>query len=267
MWCVCAQGRNAKVSLSVHRVRQVSGWARATVELWDARGLSDALPWSLCSLSCPPGLEVSRLFSWFPPPSEGGNGQLRGFCYWMKSPWCVVNAEIKILARVLANRLQLVISDLIGPEQNYSVKGRSIQDNLHLVREVLEGIKDDTKAALINSDQYKAFDRVNHRLLKTVLETAGFKPEFCKWVSMLYHKPQAVLQMNGESSESFALKRSVRQGCTLLPLLYVLALEPLLRKLRDKKANPALRGVLFAGRVRTKVSGYSNNITVFVSRR
>ena len=41
---------------------------------------------------------------------------------------------LKILAWVLANRLQLVISDLIGPEQNYAVKRRSIQDNLHLVR-------------------------------------------------------------------------------------------------------------------------------------
>ena len=40
--------------------------------------------------------------------------------------------QLKILARVLANRLRLVISDLIGSEFNYAVKGRSIQDNLHL---------------------------------------------------------------------------------------------------------------------------------------
>ena len=53
--------------------------------------------------------------------------------------------RLKILARALANRLQLVNSDLIGPEQNYAVKERSIQDNLHLVRERL---KDDTEAAL-----------------------------------------------------------------------------------------------------------------------
>ena len=62
----------------------------------------------------------------------------------------LLNTELKILAWVLANRLQLVISHLIGPEQNYAVKGRSIQDNLHLVCEVLEGLQDDTKATLIN---------------------------------------------------------------------------------------------------------------------
>ena len=47
----------------------------------------------------------------------------------------LLNTELKILARVLANHLQIVISDLIGPEQNYTVKGISIQDNLHLVHE------------------------------------------------------------------------------------------------------------------------------------
>ncbi len=51
------------------------------------------------------------------------------------------------------------------------------------------------------------------------------------------------------------------------PLFYVLALETLLHRLRDGTANPALRGVLFAGCVRTKVSTYADDITVFVSNR
>ena len=90
--------------------------------------------------------------------------------------------------------MQLVISDLIGPEQNYAVKGRSIQDNSHLVREILEEIKDDDPAAVINLDQSKAFDRVDHQFLATVLENAGFEPEFRKYISILYHNPQAVVR-------------------------------------------------------------------------
>ena len=42
-------------------------------------------------------------------------------------PITMLNTKLKNLAQVLANRLQLVISNLIGPEQNYAVKGRSIQ--------------------------------------------------------------------------------------------------------------------------------------------
>ena len=182
-------------------------------------------------------------------------------------PITLLNTELNILACVLANRLQLVISDLIGSEQTFAVKGRSIQDNLHLIREVLEGIEDDTEAALISLDQSKAFDRVDHRFLATVLETAGFKPEFRRWISMMYHNPQAVVQVNGRRSRVFAVERSVRQGCPLSPLLYVLALEPLLRRLRDRTKNPALRGVPFAGPLTARVSAFADDITVFVSRR
>ena len=182
-------------------------------------------------------------------------------------PITLLNTELKILARVLANRLQLVISDLVGPEQNYAVKGRSIRDNLHLVRQILEGIKDDTKAALINLDQSKAFDRVDHRFLAAILETAGFKPEFRKLISILYHNPQAVVQVNGWRSGAFAIERSVQQGCPLSPLLYVLALEPLLRRFRDRGDRPALRGILLSGSVRAKIFAFADDITVFVSRR
>ena len=148
-------------------------------------------------------------------------------------PITLLNTELKILARVLANRLQLVISDLIGPEQTFAVKERSIQDNLHLIREVLEGIEDGTEAALISLDQSKAFDRVDHRFLATVLETAGFQPEFRRWISMMYHNSQAVVQVNRRRSEVFAIECSVWQGCPLSPLLYVLALEPLLALFRQ----------------------------------
>ena len=84
----------------------------------------------------------------------------------------LLNTELKILARVLANRLQVVISDLIGPVQTYAVKGRSIQDNLHLILEVLEEIEDGPEAALISLDQSKVFNRVDHRFLASVLKTA-----------------------------------------------------------------------------------------------
>ena len=120
---------------------------------------------------------------------------------------------------------------------------------------------------LINSDQPKAFGRVDHRFLGTVLETAEFEPEFRKWIRIMYHNPQAVVQVNGKRSRAFAIERSARQGCPLSPILYVLALELLLRRLRDERASPALRGVSFAGCVGAKFSAYADDITVFVSRR
>ena len=103
--------------------------------------------------------------------------------------------------------------------------------------------------------------------MASVLETGGIQPEFRRWISKIYHNPQAVVQVNERRSTAFAIERSVRQGCPLSHLLYDLALDPLLRRLRDEGANPALRGVPFAGLLTARVSAFADDITVFVSRR
>ena len=101
----------------------------------------------------------------------------------------------------------------------------------------------------------------------TVLETAGFQPELCRWISKMYHNPQAVVQVNGRRSTALAIERSVRPGCPLSPLLYILSFERLLCRPRDEGTNPALRGVPFAGPLSARVSAFADDITVFVSCR
>ena len=81
---------------------------------------------------------------------------------------------------------------------------------------------------------------------------------------MMYHNPQAVVQVNGRRSRVFAIERSVRQGCPLSPLLYVLALEPLLRRLRDERTSPSLRGVPFADPLTARVSAFADDISVCI---
>ena len=92
-------------------------------------------------------------------------------------PITLFNTELNILVHVLANRLPHVISDLIGPEQTYAVKGRSIQNDLHLICEVLKRIEDGMESAPISLDQSKAFDRVDYRFLAAVLEIQTGVPQ------------------------------------------------------------------------------------------
>lgn len=75
---------------------------------------------------------------------------------------------------------------------------------------------------LINLDHSKAFDRVDHGFLRSVLEGAGFNPGFHKWISTLYTRLTAVVEVNGMRSEPFIISRLVHQGCLLSPLFYVL---------------------------------------------
>ena len=72
--------------------------------------------------------------------------------------------------------------------------------------------------------------------------------------------------MNGKRSGSFAINRLVLQDYSFSSLLYILALEPLLHRLRVVKANLALIGVPLVGRIWARVSAFADDITVFVSR-
>ncbi len=176
-------------------------------------------------------------------------------------PITLLNAEFKILAKVLANRLALVVEKLVGEAQTCAIPGRSIHDNLHLVRYIIERVsnKPGFGRAMINVDQSKAFDRVDHRYLAAVLRAAGLGPVFRGWIASMYSGICSVVKLNGHLSEPFQITRSVRQGCPLSSLLYVLTLEPLLRKLE------ASGGILLELGCTRAVSAYADDVTVMVS--
>ena len=108
-------------------------------------------------------------------------------------PLTMLNTDLKILAKILANRLQTVLPSLICPEQTCAVKGRTIQDSLHLVCTIVEKV--DGNAALINLDQSKAFDRVDHAFLEAVLSSAGFGVDFRTWIRLLYASPGVMVEV------------------------------------------------------------------------
>lgn len=64
----------------------------------------------------------------------------------------MLNTDLKLLAKVLANFLKVLLLSLIVPEHSCAVKGRSIQNNLHLIRLIKEQV--DSEVALINLLQY-----------------------------------------------------------------------------------------------------------------
>ena len=164
-------------------------------------------------------------------------------CY---RPISLLNVDYKIISKVLSSRLSNVLPNIIGLDQTCSVKGRSIFDNLHLLRNVIDYIEQkDIGACFISLDQEKAFDRVSWSFLLDTLTAFGFDNAFLKWVKLLYTDISSSVIVNNHISDSFSIQRGVRQdGCPLFPLLYIICYEPFANKIRNLDE---IRGIKIPG--------------------
>jgi Reverse transcriptase (RNA-dependent DNA polymerase) len=74
----------------------------------------------------------------------------------------LINCIMKIISKLLTERLSILMDDLIAPTQTAYIKGRYIMDNVVYAYEDLHTIhKKKIKSVLFKLDFEKTFDRVN----------------------------------------------------------------------------------------------------------
>ena len=176
-------------------------------------------------------------------------------------PISLINSDAKIIAKVLARRLEKYLPLLSDPDQNGFVKGRQA---FHSIRRVLNIIHEKTETpdtAVLSLDAEKAFDRVEHRYLLDVLARFGFGSYFSNWIKVLYNNSVASVTTNNILSKPFNLSRGTRQGCPLSPLLFVLAVEPLAIAIRN---NQSITGIKIYN-TEHKIGLFADDIVVFLS--
>lgn len=67
---------------------------------------------------------------------------------------------------------------------------------------------------------------ISYDYLFSVLSKFGFGNKFMKWVHVLYNRIISAVKCNGRVTSYFNVERSVRQGCPLSAMLYVLCAGP-----------------------------------------
>ncbi len=187
-------------------------------------------------------------------------GDIKNLKNWR--PISLLNVDYKIISKVITLRLSSVLHHVIDPDQTCSVPGRSIFSNLFLLRDIFYYIElTDEPAILVSLDQEKAFDRVDRTFLMDLLCDLGFGPVFCKWIQTFYFGAHMRIILNGYLTEKIFLRRGVRQGDPLSPLLYVICVEALANLVRSA---PNIHGFLLpgAGGKCAKTHLYADDTTV-----
>ena len=77
-------------------------------------------------------------------------------------PISLYNVILKIIMKVLANRLKPLLLGLISSEQTSFMEGRQILDGIILAHEMIHSLKQTkTPSMLLKVDLAKAYDKVN----------------------------------------------------------------------------------------------------------
>jgi len=158
-------------------------------------------------------------------------------------PISLMNVDVKILSKVLTARLEKVAASLVGEDQHAFVKGRNIHHGTRLMQQAIESLeRSKEKGAIIAIDFRKAFDTIDHEYIWACLESAGLDRAFISAVRTLYANAESAVINHGTTTKYFSLSRGCRQGDPIAPLLFVIALAPLIRKLKLINPGVALTG-------------------------
>lgn len=169
-------------------------------------------------------------------------------------PISLIGSLYKIVAKVLASRIKLVIGNLIGVTQSAFIKGRFILDGVVVLNEAIEEAKKSkVKRIIFKADFAKAFDSICWDYLLDVMKKMCFPIKWINWIRECISTAKANVLVNGSPSGEFDLERGLRQGDPLSPLLFLIAAEGL-SLLVDRAVNRGLLKAAEIGRNKVKLS-------------
>ncbi|CDR99362.1 hypothetical protein [Sporisorium scitamineum] len=158
-------------------------------------------------------------------------------------PISVSDVDRHLLHSMLAARIVAQVDQIIPQEQTGFIPGRSISSNISVMTLIAEAatrgwLKD--PIVILEQDQAKAYDRVEHHWRDRVLEDLGMPERVTRLLRNLYAGVNICFDL-GELTKAVVYKRGFLQGAPDSPLWYMLTYQPFLNKYESSGAGVTVK--------------------------
>nr|GFB27867.1 RNA-directed DNA polymerase, eukaryota [Tanacetum cinerariifolium] len=127
-------------------------------------------------------------------------------------PISLIGSVYKIIAKIFANRLGVVLTYLISDVQSAFVANRQILDGSFIFNELLSWCKfKKLNAIIFKVDFEKAFDSVKWDYLDDTLKAFGFGSKWRNWISGCLNNAMGSVLVNGSPTLEFQFHKGLKQ--------------------------------------------------------
>ena len=140
----------------------------------------------------------------------------------------------KILLRIIIKRIRNKVYTEIADHQCGFIEGKGTANAIYILRQIIDRILEVHKDLYVCFIDYtKAFDRVRHEEIITILQQLNIDGKDLRIIKNIYREQKAAVRVEEETSNFQNIKRGVRQGCVLSPDLFSLHSEMIMRQIEE----------------------------------